>query len=69
MISLRYRTVQSINNKPLAYLVWGIEDETHEIVGTAFSLHGDPFLRREAAHRYTEQLMLVHAIRSPLAVS
>ena len=29
----------AINGKPSAYLVWGIEDNTHAIVGTTFSLH------------------------------
>ena len=28
----------AINGKPSAYLVWGIEDNTHAIVGTTFSL-------------------------------
>lgn len=28
----------AINNKPSAYLVWGIKDDTHAIVGTTFSL-------------------------------
>jgi ATP-dependent DNA helicase RecG len=26
----------ALNNKPFAYLLWGIEDESHTIVGTAF---------------------------------
>ena len=27
----------ALNGKPNAYIVWGIEDETHEVVGTTFS--------------------------------
>ena len=28
----------NIHNKPLAYLVWGIEDNSHSVVGTSFSI-------------------------------
>ena len=44
----------ALEGKPNAYLVWGIEDGTHDVLGTTFksgeTKKGNEALRRELAH-------------------
>ena len=35
--SRRSRTSAALNGKAFAYLIWGVENETHAILGTSFS--------------------------------
>jgi ATP-dependent DNA helicase RecG len=55
----------ALNGKPFAYLLWGIEDESHTIIGTTFK----PFSAKVGNEEIENWLLKVACTKNPFSIS